>query len=107
MATATRPKAPTKGQVLGTIAEETGLTRKQVAAVFESLGGQIKKNLSKKGPGLFQIPGLCKIKVVNKPATKGGVKPNPFKPGEMMEVKPKPASRKVKVLALKGLKEMV
>ena len=41
-----------------------------------------------------------------KPATKGGMRPNPFKPGEMMEVKPKPARRVVKALPLKSLKDM-
>jgi hypothetical protein len=101
------PKAPSKGTVLGAIAEETTLTRKQVAAVFESLSGQIKKSLGKKGPGVFAIPGLVKLIVKNKPATKAGTRPNPFKPGEMMEVKAKPASRTVRARPLKGLKELI
>ena len=101
------PKAPSKGIVLGAIAEETGLNRKQVASVFAALSTQIKKNLGKKGPGAFAIPGLVKLIVKNKPATKAGTRANPFKPGEMMEVKAKPASRTVRARPLKGLKELI
>ena len=78
-------KAPTKGAVLGAIADETGLKRAQVAAVFTSLTGQIKKNLGGKGPGVFAVPGLVKIekkKIPARPAKKGV--PNPFKPGELI-----------------------
>lgn len=100
-------KPPTKGEIYRGIAEKTGLSRKQVAAVFEALTGQISNSLGKKGSGLYTIPGLVKLKVIRKPATKGGVRPNPFKPGEMMEVKPKPARNVVKALALKNLKSMV
>jgi hypothetical protein len=32
--------------------------------------------------------------------------PNPFKPGETMDVPAKPASTKVKLVALKNLKDM-
>ena len=38
--------------------------------------------------------------------TRKGV-PNPFKPGELMDVAAKPATTKVKVRALKNLKDMV
>jgi hypothetical protein len=68
--------------------------------------GIIKKDLSK-GPGIFSVPGLMKIQVIKKPATKAKTMPNPFKPGEMMQVKAKPARKVVKVRALKALKEMV
>ena len=47
-----------------------------------------------------------KIKVVRKPATKSRKGTNPFT-GEAMIFKAKPARKVVKVLALKGLKEMV
>ncbi len=82
--------------------------QKQVAAVLESLSAQIKKSLGRNGAGSFAIPGLIKIekkKVAARPAKKNV--PNPFKPGEMMDVKAKPASTKVKVRALKSLKDMV
>lgn len=100
-------KAPNKSQVFTQIAERTGLTRKQVSAVFEELGSAIKDNVGKKGPGQFVVPGLMKITVNKKPATKAGTRPNPFKPGEMMEVKARPARNVVKVRPLKNLKEMV
>ena len=99
-------KSPSKTEILTGIAETTGLTKKQVQTVVDALTDQITAAMSKKGPGLFALPGLLKIKRVNKPATKGGERKNPFT-GEMMQVKAKPARNVVKVLALKKLKEMV
>jgi nucleoid DNA-binding protein len=100
-------KPRNKSAVYNEIADATGLARKQVAGVFEAMSLLIKKDLGKKGPGVFVVPGLMKVTVVRKPATKGGMRPNPFKPGEMMEVKPRPARNVVKVRPLKALKEMV
>ena len=88
------------------MAGKAGLEAKQVSAVFEALEGLIKRELGKKGPGLFVLPNLVKLKLIKKPPTKAGTKPNPFKKGEMMEVKAKPASVKVKPVILKGLKEV-
>jgi nucleoid DNA-binding protein len=99
-------RPPTKGEIYSHIASDTGLTRKQVSAVFESLGGLIKRNVGRKGPGLFAVPGLMKIRVVTRPATKARKGVNPFTGQEMM-FKAKPARKVVKVQALKGLKEMV
>ena len=99
-------KAPTKSEILAHLSDKTGLTRKEVASVFENLEGMIKKNLGRRGPGVFTVPGLMKIKVVRKPATKARKGRNPFT-GEDMIFKAKPARNVVKVLALKGLKEMV
>ena len=100
-------KAPTKSEIYRAIADETGLTRKDVAAVFESMSGRIKKNLGGRGaPGTFTVPGLMKLRVVKKPATKARKGVNPFT-GEEMMFKAKPASKTVKVAALKGLKDMV
>ena len=100
-------KPPTKSEIYTKIADDTGLTKKDVAAVFESLSGQIKKNLGGRGgPGMFTVPGLLKMRVVKKPARKARKGVNPFT-GEEMMFKAKPARNVVKVLALKGLKEMV
>ena len=102
-------KAPTKSEIFAKIADDTGLTKKDVAAVFDSLNGQIKKNLGGRGaPGMFTIPGLVKLVVVKKPARKAqkGV-PNPFRPGETMDIAAKPASKVVKARVLKGCKDMV
>lgn len=99
-------KAITKSETYQQIATATELSRKQVASVFDELSKLIKHEVGKKGPGIFTLPGLAKIKREHKDATKGGTRPNPFKPGEMMEVKPKPARDVVKVRPLKALKEM-
>jgi nucleoid DNA-binding protein len=89
------------------IAASTGLTKKQVASVIESLGIVIERHIKKNAVGIFTLPGLLKIKTVKKPAQKArkGV-PNPFKPGELMDVAAKPASVKVKILPLKKMKDM-
>jgi nucleoid DNA-binding protein len=100
-------KSITKSEAFTQIASATGLSRKQVSSVFDELGKIIQREVGKKVPGNFKLPGLAKIKREHKPATKGGQRPNPFKPGEMMEVKPKPARNVVKVRPLKALKEMV
>ena len=99
-------KTRSKSQVFGELAEGNELTRRQVTDVFEGLAGMIKKDLGKRGPGIFTVPGLMKIKVVRKPATKARKGINPFT-GEEMVFKAKPARNVVKVLALKGLKDMV
>ena len=100
-------KAPTKSHIYSSIEEETGLTRKDVDSVFVALNGLIKKNLSKRsGPGHFTVPGTMKIKVIRKPATKARKGINPFT-GEETMFKAKPARNVVKVLPLKGLKDMV
>jgi len=107
MAKATK-KAPTKTEVLQNIAGATDLTKKQVAAVLESLMTEIRKNLGARGPGMFTLPGLLKIerkKVPAKPARLHA--PDPFHPGEFRDYAAKPASVKVKVRALRNLKEMV
>lgn len=100
-------KPPTKSEIYANIADDTGLTKKDISAVFESLSGQIKKNLGGRGaPGVFTVPGLMKMRVVKKPAKKARKGVNPFT-GEEMMFKAKPASKAVKIVALKGLKDMV
>jgi nucleoid DNA-binding protein len=108
MAKAAPKKPMTKSELVGAIANDTDLSKKEVNAVLESLGGQIAKSLKRRGPGSFTLPGLLKIEKKKVPARKArkGV-PNPFKPGELMDVAAKPASTKVKVRPLKNLKSMV
>jgi nucleoid DNA-binding protein len=96
--------APTKSDILNHISKETELSRKQVAAVFDSLNGVIRKSL--RSNGLFTMPGLLKMKVVKKPATKAREGINPFT-GEKQMFKAKPASKKVRAMPLKALKAMV
>ena len=97
----------TKSQIIKTLAEDTELSRKDVKAVIDTLGDLIHAHIKPRACGVFKMPGMFKISVVKKPATKArkGV-PNPFRPGETMDVAAKPASRRVKVLALKNLKDM-
>lgn len=96
--------APTKSEILAQISKDTELSKKQVGEVFESLNGIIKKSL--RSAGVFTIPGLLKLKVVKKPATKAREGINPFT-GEKTTFKAKPASKKVRAAALKSLKSMV
>ena len=101
---AKKGSAPTKSEILNAIAKDTKLSRKQVASVFDSMNGVIRKSL--RNNGLFTMPGLLKLKVIKKPATKEREGTNPFT-GEKMTFKAKPASKKVRALPLKALKGMV
>jgi len=103
-----KAKAFTKTQIVAEIAEKTNLAKKDVAVVIDALSEVVKKSLGSKGPGSFVLPGLIKIekKRVEKTPARKNV-PNPFKPGEVRDIPAKPAHNKVKVRALKGLKEMV
>lgn len=96
----------TKSALYATISEATQLKKKDVVAVFEELTNIINGHVKKNGAGIFTMPGLCKIKVVRKPATKARKGINPFT-GEPTVFKAKPARNVVKILALKNLKEMV
>ncbi len=108
MAKKATQKPMTKTEVLNALAEKTELNKKEVGSVLDALGELIGEQIGKKGPGSFNVPGLMKITVTHKPATKAkkGV-PNPFRPGELMDVKAKPATNVVKVRPLKSLKDMV
>ena len=100
-------EAMTKTQLLAEISENTGLAKKDVAAVLDDLADQIDRHVKKGAVGQFTLHGLLKIKTVKKPARKAQKDvPNPFRPGETMDVAAKPASVQVKALALKKLKDM-
>ena len=98
-------EAMTKTQLLNTLSESTGLQRKDVAAVLDELGAVIERHVRKRAVGTFTLPGLLKIKVVRKPATKARKMMSPFT-GQEITVAAKPASRAVKVQPLSGLKRM-
>ena len=97
-------KAPTKSEIVAQICKDTKLSRKEVAGVFDSLNGVIKKSL--RSAGLFTMPGLLKMKVVKKPASPAREGINPFTKEKVM-FKAKPARNVVKIRPLKTLKEMV
>ena len=102
-----KPKAPTKTQVMADLAEATGMSKKEVSAVLEALTENIRKALNDKTLGAFTIPGLLKITkkfVPKRPAQKNVF--NHLK-GVYEDREEKPASTKVRVTALKALKDMV
>lgn len=97
----------TKSRVISTIAEQTQLSRVQVHAVFEELEVIIERHVKKRAVGEFSLAGLLKIKRVTKPSRKARRNvPNPFRPGEMMNIPAKPAYTVVRATALKRLKDM-
>ena len=99
-------KAASKTEILTNIATATELSRKQVASVLDALAGEIKAAVGKKGPGIFAVPGLMKIIVINKPATKARKGINPFTKQEQM-FKAKPARKVVKDRPVKAAKDAV
>ncbi len=102
----TAVKAPmTKAVMISEISDNTGLNKKQVNSVIDELATIIERHIKKRAPGKFILPGLIKVQVKKKPATKARKGINPFT-GEPTTFKAKPARRVVKVTALKKLKEM-
>jgi len=100
-------KAPMKKTaILNEITTSTGLTKKQVSSVLDELEILIERHIKKKAAGQFTLPGLMKIEVKRKPATKARKGINPFT-GEETMFKAKPARNVVKVRPLKKMKDMV
>jgi nucleoid DNA-binding protein len=96
----------TKTGILNHLAEKTDLNRKQIGAVLEELETLIERHIRKNAAGEFTLPGLLKIRSVRRPATKKRMGRNPAT-GEEIMIGPKPASIRVRVTALKRLKDMV
>jgi nucleoid DNA-binding protein len=97
----------TKSQILGDIAEVTGLTKKQISEVMDALASQAQCHLNKKGSGEFTIPSIgIKLRRVIKPARKARKGINPFT-GEEIMIKAKPATTSVRATPLKALKDSV
>jgi len=96
----------TKPQFVAAMAEKAGLDKRQVTAVFDALSALIKDQLGPSGPGELAVLNLIKLKVKVVPATPAKEGINPFTK-EVQQVKAKPASRKVKATAMKGLKDLL
>ena len=94
----------TKSQIVASLADSTGLTKKQVNAVMDDYEVLIERSIKKRSIGEFTIPGMMKVTTVKKPARKARKGINPFT-GEATVFKAKPASIAVKVRPLKKLKE--
>lgn len=99
-------KARSKGEVFRAIGDLSGVHRRDAAAVLHALGALIKADLSKSGSGVFKVPGLMRIVVKRKPATKAHMGINPFTKEQVM-FKAKPARNVVRVRPLQGLRDMV
>ena len=113
----TKPSAParkipavkkpmTKTEIINELAQNTELTKKQVSSVFDELAIVIERHIKKRSPGKFVFPGLMKIEVKKKPATKARKGINPFT-REETTFKAKPAHRVVRIKPLKKMKDMV
>ncbi len=98
-------KPMTKSEIAAQLSESTGLTKAQISSVFESLAELVGNQLNR-GPGIFTLPGLLKIKVARKPAVPARTGINPFTKQETT-FKAKPARNVIKLQALKNLKQMV
>ncbi len=99
-------KARTKSEMFGLIADNVGISKKEVAAVFDTVSQLAKADLSKRGPGQLNLGGLMKILVQRKPATKARKGINPFT-GEETMFKAKPARNVVKIRPMKAMKDLV
>jgi nucleoid DNA-binding protein len=99
-------KVRSKGEVLRGIAEHVGIKPREVAGVLHVMGSMIRADLSKSGAGVFKVPGMMRVTVTRKPATKARKGINPFTKEEVM-FKAKPARNVIRVRPLRGLKEMV
>jgi len=98
--------AMSKSDLLAVMAENAGITKKQAAEVLDQIGLLIEGHLANRKVGKFVLPGLLKIEVKRKPATKARKGINPFN-GEETIFKAKPARNVVKIRPLKRLKDMV
>jgi nucleoid DNA-binding protein len=96
----------TKTAILNEIATNTTLSRAQVSSVMDELESVIERHIRKRSVGEFTLPGLLKIKAAKRPATKKRMGRNPAT-GEEIVIPAKPATTRVRVTALKKLKDMI
>ena len=101
-----KAKPLSKSEIYATLAERTELSKKQVATVFDELTRLLEENLGKKGPRVFNVPGLMKVYVHQRKASPARMGRNPAT-GEEVQIPARPAKEVIKVRALKGLKEMI
>lgn len=99
-------KPMTKTEIINELVQNTELNKKQIISVLDELAILIERHIKKRAPGKFILPGLMKIEVKKKPATKARKGINPFT-GEKTMFKAKPAYRAVKIKPLKKIKDMV
>jgi len=99
-------KPMSKSAIIAELTQNTELNKKQVSSVLDELAILIERHIKKRAPGKFTLPGLMKIEVKKKPATKKREGRNP-RTGEKMIIKAKPAHRVVRIKPLKRVKDMI
>ncbi|MBT3309341.1 MAG: DNA-binding protein [Gammaproteobacteria bacterium] len=99
-------EAFTKAQTITTIAEDTGLSKKAVSEVLDSLGTIIERHVKPRSAGRFALPGIMTIKRYKKKATKAREGRNP-QTGETITIAAKPAHNALKITPAKALKDIV
>ena len=96
----------TKSQFVTTLAEQSGLNKKQASSALDTINSMVAHQLGKRGPGEVLIPGLLKLNIVDKPATRKHEGVNPFTK-EPMTYKAKAARKVIRVRPLKALKDAI
>ena len=97
-------KPLSKTELVNEIVKSTEISKRDVKSVVEALADSGHKELKKKG--LFVVPGLVKMVVIKKPATKERKGINPFTK-EPMTFKAKPARKIVRARPVKAAKDAV
>lgn len=93
-----------KSELIGRLADEHSLSKRDVKGVLESLARVGYKELKKNGA--FVVPGFAKFVVIKKPAVKARNGINPFTK-EPTVFKAKPARKVIKARPVKGVKDAV
>jgi DNA-binding protein HU-beta len=99
-------KRMSKSQFVTTLAEKSGLNKKQATSALDTINAMVAQQLGKRGPGEVLIPGLLRLNIVNKPATRQHEGVNPFTK-EPMTYKAKAARKVIRARPLKALKDAV
>jgi len=99
-------KRMNKSQFVASLAEKSGLDKKQAVSALDTINTIVAQQLGKRGPGEVLIPGLLKLNIVDKPATPKHEGVNPFTK-EPMTFKAKAARKVIKVRPLKALKDAI
>ena len=99
-----KAKPLTKTQLTAELAKRAGLEKKQAVAALDALEAIIASELRSKGT-VSPLPGLLKINIARKKATKARMGRNP-RTGDPVKISAKPAKNVVRVRTLKRLKDM-
>ena len=92
----------TKGNLTATLAGQCELKRTVASKMLNTLASVASQEVKKMG--VFTVPGLARLKIRTKPATKAGKK-EVF--GKLVMVKAKPARKIVKAYPVAALKKSI